>query len=276
MIRALKLEWLKIKNYPTFWVLLGLYALALVIICFGGMFLLEYLKNHGADFEGIDPTILPIYDFPDIWQNTTYIGSFLKILIAFIVVISITNDQTYNTLRQNIIDGISKKEYLIGKMLLIAALALFSTVLLFISGLINGSVYSHVQGGQYVFDELEFLFAYWYDIVIFCALAFLLSLIVKKAGFIIIALTLYSLMFEPILTMIFTEAPFLKGQIWASLAPYFPIHAINDLIPVPFPKYAFMEIEDNVPLSALAISTVWFVIYLGSIVFILNRRDLKS
>ena len=111
MIRALKLEWLKIRNYRTFWVLVGMYSVALIIICFGGTFFLEYLKNQGADFDGIDPTILPIYDFPDIWQNITYLATFLKILLAFIVIISVNNDQSYNTLRQNIIDGISKREY---------------------------------------------------------------------------------------------------------------------------------------------------------------------
>ena len=190
MIRALKLEWLKIRDYKTFWVLLGMYVLALLVICFGGMFLLEYLKSKGADFNGIDPTILPIYDFPDIWQNTTYLGSFLKVLLAFIVIISVNNDQAYNTLRQNVIDGISKKEYLASKLLFIAALALISTLFLFLSGMINGAIYSHVWGGQYILDELEFLAAYFFDIVVYCSLAFLLSLIIKKSGFVIVLLFL--------------------------------------------------------------------------------------
>lgn len=276
MIRALKLEWLKIRNYRTFWILLSMYCLALIIICFGGMFFLEYLKSLGADFEGLDPTILPIYDFPDIWQNITYLASFLKILLAFIVIISINNDQSYNTLRQNIIDGISKKEYLVGKILLISSLALVSTLFLFTSGLINGALYSHVWGASFIFDELEFLFAYWYDIVIFCTLAMLLSLIIKKAGFVIIALTLYTFMFEPIAGVIMTEAPFMKNGIWPQVAPFLPIHALNDMIPVPFLKYLFQEIVDNIPIKALIISTGWFVIYLAGITFILNRRDLKA
>lgn len=276
MIRALKLEWLKIRNYRTFWILLGMYLLALIIICFGGTFFLEYLKSQGADFEGLDPTILPLYDFPDIWQNTTYLGSFLKVLLAFIVIISINNDQSYNTLRQNIIDGFSKKEYIVSKLLFIASLALISTLFLFLSGMINGAMYSHVWGAEYIFDEMEFLLAYWYDIVILCTLAFLLSLLIKKSGFVIIALTLYTLMFEPIAGVIMMEAPFMKDGIWPHLVPYMPIHAINDLIEVPFPKYIFREIEDNVTISAIARSTVWLLIYLVGITFILNRRDLKS
>ncbi len=275
MIRAFKLEWLKIRNYRTFWVLLSMYILALIIISFGGMFFLEYLKSKGADFEGIDPTILPIYDFPDIWQNTTYLGSFLKVLLAFIVIISINNDQIYNTLRQNVVDGISKKEFLVSKLSFIAGLALISTFILFISGLINGSIYSHVHGAEYVFDEMEFLAAYWYDIFVFCTLAFLLSLLIKKSGFVIIAITLYTLMFEPIAGLILIESPWFKDTFWSNIPQFLPIHSLNDLINVPFPKYIFREIEDNIPLSAIAISTGWLIIYLTSIVFILNKRDLK-
>ncbi|MEJ2594307.1 MAG: hypothetical protein P8100_04105 [bacterium] len=95
MIRALKLEWLKVRNYRVFWILTAMYTFAVVIIASIGVFFLEWLKNLGAEFDGIDPTIIPIYDFPDIWQNTTYLASFAKVLLAFIVIISINNDITY-------------------------------------------------------------------------------------------------------------------------------------------------------------------------------------
>lgn len=275
MIRALKLEWLKIRNYRVFWILLGMYLLALLVICFGGMFFLEWLKSKGADFQGIDPTILPIYDFPDIWQNTTYLGSFLKVLLAFIVIVSINNDQSYNTLRQNIVDGISKREYLVSKLFFIVILGLISTLFLTVSGLINGSIYSHVWGSTFILDELEFLAVYWYDITIYCTLAFLLSLIIKKSGFVIILLFLYTIMFEPMAVIIFENAPIFRDTFWPHLTGFLPINALNGLIPVPFPKYIFMEIEDNVPLDALFISTGWFALYLASIIFILSKRDLK-
>lgn len=275
MIRALKLEWLKVRNYRLFWIVTGLYLLALLVIASGGAFFLEWLKSQGADFDGIDPTILPIYDFPDIWQNITYLASFNKIMLAFIVIISVNNDVIYNTMRQNVIDGISKKEFLLSKMSFIVAMAAISTLFLFIAGLVNGSIYSHVWGSQYIFDEMEFLAAYFYDIVVYCTLAFLLSLIIKKAGFLIIALFLYTIMFEPIAAAIFQNAPYFKDGIMSVVSDYFPIKSLNNLIPVPYGRYIFREIDDFVPLKAIISSTVWFAIYLSSIVFILNKRDLK-
>lgn len=275
MIRVLKLEWLKIRNYRVFWILTIMYLLALVIIASGGTFFLEWLKSEGADFQGINPTIIPIYDFPDIWQNTTYLATFIKVLLAFIVIISVNNDVTYNTLRQNIIDGISKKEYIFSKLSFIITMSGISTLFIFVLGFINGSIYSHVWGTAYIFDEMEFLAVFFYEAIIYCTLAFLLSLIIKKAGFVIVALFLYTLMFEPIATTIMINAPIFKDGMAPEIAQFFPIKSLNNLISVPFGRYVFMEIEDNVPFKALSIATGWFVFYLASIFYILNKRDLN-
>ncbi len=275
MIRAFKLEWLKLRNYKVFWILIGMYLLALIVITSFGMFFLEYLKSQGADFEGIDPTMLPIYDFPDIWQNTTYLASFLKVLLGFIVIISVNNDLSYLTLRQNVIDGISKREFVLSKVSLILFLGLVSSLFLFLAGLLNGSIYSSVQGVEYIFDELEFIAAYFYDIVVFCSLAFLVSLLIKKSGFAIIALFLYTLMFEPIFTVNFEHNPYFEGSFFRELSPYLPVRSMNNLIQVPFQKYIFREIVDYVPLKAVLICTGWLAIYMGAIYYRLTKRDLK-
>lgn len=275
MIRALKLEWLKVKNYRVFWVLTIMYLVALLLIASAGGLFLEWLKRQGADFNGIDPTILPIFDFPDIWQNITYLGSFVKIFMAFIVIISVNNDLSYNTLRQNIIDGLSKKEYIISKMSMIFSMALLSTLFIFLAGIINGAIYSHVWSSAVIFDELEFLAAYFYEIIVYCSFAFLLALIIKKAGFVIVALFLYTIMFEPILVAIFENAPYFRDGIMPEIAQFFPVKSLNNLIKVPFGRYVFMEIEDNISYKAIAITLGWFAFYLSSIVYILNKRDLK-
>jgi hypothetical protein len=275
MIRALKLEWLKVKNYRVFWVLTIMYLVALLLIASAGGLFLEWLKRQGADFNGIDPTILPIFDFPDIWQNITYLGSFVKIFVAFIVIISVNNDLSYNTLRQNIIDGLSKKEYIISKMSMIFSMAFLSTLFIFLAGIINGAIYSHVWSSAVIFNELEFLAAYFYEIIVYCSFAFLLALIIKKAGFVIVALFLYTIMFEPIAVAIFENAPYFRDGIMPEIAQFFPVKSLNNLIKMPFGRYIFMEIEDNISYKAIAITLGWFAFYLSSIVYILNKRDLK-
>ncbi|MEM8895112.1 MAG: ABC transporter permease [Bacteroidota bacterium] len=275
MVRAFQLEWLKLRNYRVFWILVAMYLVALFFATSSLMFFLNWLKSVGADLDGIDPTIIPIYDFPDIWQNTTYLASFLKVLLGFIVIISVNNDLSYNMLRQNVIDGISKREFIISKMALILFLAAVSSGFLFLAGLINGSIYSHAGGMSQMFNEIEFIFGYFFDIVVYCTLAFLVALLIKKSGFAIISLFLYTIMFEPILIAILENAEYFDGTIWQAMAPFFPISAINDLIHIPFGRYVFQEITDYIPLSALVISTVWLAIYISAIYYRLAKRDLK-
>lgn len=274
MIRAFTLEWLKLKNYRVFWILFGLYLLAQLVITNGGIFLLEWLKSQGADFNGIDPTIIPIYDFPDIWQNSTWLGSFVKVLIAFIVIISVNNDLTYNTLRQNIIDGISKKEFLMSKFAIILFISGICTFVLFSSGLVAGMIYSHVTDLKYIFDELEFLLAYFVQLVVFSMFAFSVALIIKKAGFAIVFICLYTLFFEPIATAIMEYSPISEYTI--EYVKFFPVYSINNLIDMPFAKYAFQEINDNVYWYEWLIAVSWGVIFALFITYRLNKKDLKA
>ena len=274
MIRAFTLEWLKIKHYRVFWIFLGLYLLAQITITNGGIFILEWLKNHGADFDGINPMIIPIYDFPDIWQNLTWLGSLTNLLISFIVIVSVDNELSYNTLRQNIIDGISKREFMFSKFTLILFLASVCTVVLFLSGLVTGFLYSHVTDLKYVFDELEFILAYFLQLVSISMFAFCIALVIKKTGFAIVFIFLYSTFFEPIATAIMEYGPFIKDHT-SAFVKFFPVYSLRNLIDIPFPKYVFQEINDNILSVEWLISLGWLVIYFLFINLMLNKKDLK-
>jgi len=93
MIRLIQIEWFKLRHYRPFWILVGMFVVLSTAICSSLMGLMTYFKNQGANFRGIaDPTMIPLYDFPDIWQNITYIAAILKIILAFIIVMSIYNE----------------------------------------------------------------------------------------------------------------------------------------------------------------------------------------
>ncbi|MEQ9467110.1 MAG: ABC transporter permease [Ekhidna sp.] len=279
MIRAFKLEWLKLKHYRVFWILFGLYLLAQLIITNGGVFFLEWLKSKDVDFDGIDPTIVPIYDFPDIWQNSVWLASFVKVLISFIVIVSVNNELSYNTLRQNIIDGVSKREFLLSKLSLILFLAGVCTLVLFSSGMIAGLIYSHVTDLKYIFDEMEFLLAYFIQLVVFSLFAFSLAMVIKKAGFAIVFTMLYSLVFEPIITSILEFAPFAKGYT-AGIVKFFPIYSMEKLsgkiYESPFARYFFQEIKDYVLWYEWLIAIGWGAFFMLFITWILNKKDLKG
>ncbi len=239
MNRLLTIEWLKLKHYRPFWILLGLYFLVLALVCSSMMLYLKFLESRGASFEGISPAMIPFYDFTDLWQNLTYLATFFKTFLGFIVVISICNEWSFRTIRQNIIDGLDKWEFLASKLIIIFLLALVNVFFVFILGLILGSIYSPVAGLDVMFVNFEFIPAYFLDVFAFLLFSLLVGMLIKKTGFAIVLLALYGLFLEPIGVLIlsfeYEEYTFYN---------YFPIKAINNLITFPYAKYAFQEVKD--------------------------------
>src|SRR6476620_9758796 len=77
-----------------------------------------------------------IFNFPYIWHFNTFIAAWLKIFLAVIIVSMMANEYSYGTLKQNLIDGMSKKEFVLSKVLAIVLFAAISTLLVFIISLI--------------------------------------------------------------------------------------------------------------------------------------------
>ena len=279
MVRAFKLEWLKVKHYKVFWILFGLYLLTQLIITNGGVFILEWLESKGANFEGIKPSIIPIYDFPDIWQNSVWLASFPKVLVSFIVIVSVNNELSYSTLRQNIIDGISKKEFLLSKFSLIIFLAAICTLVLFISGLVTGLIYSHVTAPEYIFSEIDYIFSYFLQLVAFCLFAFCIALVIKKAGFAIVGIIIYSI-FQLILTSILEFSHWTRDTFISWSVKFFPVYSTEKLTgkiyESPFARYLLQEIKTDIYWYEWLIALAWIGIYCGFITYLLNKKDLKA
>ena len=54
-----------------------------------------------------------IFNFPFIWHFNTYIAAWLKFFLAIVIVSMMANEYSYGTLKQNLIDGLSKKEFVL-------------------------------------------------------------------------------------------------------------------------------------------------------------------
>src|SRR5882724_12233184 len=127
MLHLLKIDLKKLTSYRTFWVVCGLYFLTLAFTTASGMEFLKWMAGKGAEFGTIiNISRIPLYHFPDVWQNLVYISGFFKIVLAIMVVISVTNEYQYRTIRQNIIDGMSRWEFLFSKILTNVLLSLIS------------------------------------------------------------------------------------------------------------------------------------------------------
>ena len=270
MIRLLKIELHKIRSNRSFKVLSTLYIIGLLVTGMGVMPFLQWLKRKFADFdvEEIDPTVLPFYEFPDIWQNLAYVSIYFKILLALSLIYSITNEYTYRTIRQNVIDGLSKHEFIWSKIIMAGFLSLISAIALFAIGLITGLIYSYDISLGVIFEDLHFLGAFFIQLFTFLLFTQLIATLIRKP---IMTMGLMFLWVVIIENGVFIWSQ-VKNQDW--VLNFLPVKSINALIHAPFPKYAFMEIQDYVSWHELGLVVLYGALFYWATVKLVVSRDL--
>jgi ABC-2 type transport system permease protein len=250
VLHLLKIDLKKLTSYRTFWVVCGLYFITLAFATASGMEFLKWLASTFEDFgQKLNISRIPLYHFPDVWLNLIWFSGWFKIVLAIMVVISVTNEFSYRTSRQNIIDGLSREQFLLSKILTNVLLSLMSVVMIFVIGFVTGLIYSPSSLYENMFGDLEFFFAYFLEIFFFLSFALMISMLIQRSGLTIIVLML-SQMIELIITAnIDEEVPV--------LIPYFPMKAIWMLIECPYPRYAFREIKDYLDVSIVLTVMTW-------------------
>lgn len=244
MNNLLKIEWLKIKNYGAFKILIIFFSIGVLLTNY-----IVYSVNKniiGSISEntgGMVGTFNP-YDFTNTWQTTSYATGYLLILPAMLLIILITNEYSFRTSRQNIIDGWSRAEFIAVKLMLALLIAVFSTLLVIITamifGLFSGSSFS-VNGIENV--GFFFLKALSYNI-----LAVFLSVVLKKTGLVIGLYFIYLGAENIISQLLDVWSMKLKADgvgDFGSMGDYLPMNAADGLLGFP----------DN-PLKSLAKSSL--------------------
>lgn len=226
-----------------------------------------------------------IFNFPYIWHFNTYLASMAKFFLAIVVVSMIANEYSYGTLKQNLIDGLSKKEFLLSKFLTVAALSLVSTVYIFVLSLILGLFFSSYNEIGIILTDLDYLVAYFVKLVGFFSFCLFLAILVKRSafalGFLFVWFIVEGLCQHLILPQI-TGSTDIANQI----ANFFPLESMANLIKEPFTKFqAYKAIENQVNANAIPkdYSVHWyeiFVVVIWTIIFfilsfkLLQKRDL--
>ncbi len=268
MIRLLKIDLFKNLNFKPFLILVAMYFFSLGAITASGMEFLKWLKDKGVEFDEFNPLRIPLYHFPDIWHNLAYIGTFFKLILAIVVIISITNEFSYKTIRQNIIDGLDRWDFLLSKVLTITLLSVVATVFLFLVALVTGLIYTPPEDMRFLFNDMGFVGGFFLETYAFLLFALLVGTLVKRSGFAIGALFLYTLIVEPIATFNLPD----KLEF---LIPYFPVRAMNEVVKVPFPKYVFMEIRDFMSIESVVVLVLYCALFIYLTYLLLRKRDLQ-
>ena len=255
----------------TYFILLSFIALIASI-----KFDLGVFKFHLAE--------MGIFNFPFIWHFNTYIAAILKFFLAIVIVSMMANEYSYGTLKQNLIDGMSKKELVLSKFLTVVAFALASTVFVFVMSLILGLCFSSYTEVSIIFSDLEYVLAFFVKLTGFFSLCLFLGILVKRSAFAIGFLLVLSIA-EGIANGILTFKIFPDSPIAGYITQFFPLEAMSNLIVEPFSRLSLVKtigtqigVENTkdygVAFTSILMVLGWIVVLNLLSYKILKKRDL--
>jgi ABC-type transport system involved in multi-copper enzyme maturation permease subunit len=225
-----------------------------------------------------------IFNFPFIWHFNTYIAAILKFFLAIVIVSMMANEYSYGTLKQNLIDGMSKKEFILSKFLTVVLFALCSTIFVFVMSLILGYSFSSYTEFGIVFSDLEYILAFFVKLVGFFSFCLFLGIFVKRSAFAIGFLFVWNII-EGIAKGILTFKVFPDSSTAQNITQFFPLESMSNLIVEPFSRLSVIknigtqigvnDIKDySVHFSTIVIVLTWTVIFMLMSYKILRKRDL--
>lgn len=224
MLNLLKIEWRKLKNYRTFWILFILYLGSIVGVNYIAYRIQQEIYN-AKQAKGMAQLIvgdIP-YSFPTVWQMTAYVSSFLLFIPGLLVIISMSNEYSYKTHRQNIIDGWNRRSFISVKMLLAILLAAISSVFVVFAailfGLIEGS-------NSFSTDKMIYIFYYFIQALSYNMVALFITTLVKRGGLAIGIYFLYTVVIENVLKLVL-------NYYFETAGKYLPLQSADELIPAP-------------------------------------------
>ncbi len=225
-----------------------------------------------------------IFNFPFIWHFNTWIAAILKLFLAIVIVSMMANEYSNRTLKQNLIDGLRKKEFVLSKFLTVIVFALISTLFVFVVSLILGLFFSDYNEIGIIFSDLEYLFAYFIKLLGFFSFCLFLGVLVKRSAFALGFLLIWSIS-EGILYAILKWKMFKDTDIAETIMQFFPLASMANLIKEPFSRLGAVQSAANqlgesfnknydVQLLTIAIVLVWTFLFIYWSYLILRRRDL--
>jgi ABC-type transport system involved in multi-copper enzyme maturation permease subunit len=274
MIRLLQLELQKLLLNRTSKVLIFIsFILPLCVI------VLSAIKINFFGFFTLELGELGIFNFPMVWHITTYFSALFKFFFAIVVVSMIGNEYSNKTLKQNLIDGLSKKEFILSKFYTIAFFSLISTLIIFCISLILGLVYSSYNEINIIIREIEFLPAYFIKLVGFFSFCLFLGVLAKRSAF-ALAFLFVDFIFEWIVFGLISWKSDMALAI--KVQNFFPLTSMSNLIKQPFQRVAMTKFPNKndldydyaVHFDSMLIVALWVVVFVYLSYYLLKKRDL--
>lgn len=281
MKRLFIIEYYKNLSYRPFKVFSVLYFVVLIALLFIG--LADIKVSEGFQINLKDQGI---YNFPEIWNFTTWIVAILKIFLGLIIVFSICQEFTNRMFKQNTIDGLSREEFIASKLLTIFNFTFISTTIVFLLTLIIGYNYSESTDSKLVFKEVFFIGHYFLKLFTFFCFLMFLSILFRKSIFVLLGFFMWWIG-EGILGGIESYLKFrglnpeqAEKVMYDSFffSKILPLESMSQLISNPImrlkgAKIFGVEYHYQYPTESVVACVIWCALFIFGSYWILKKRD---
>lgn len=249
MINLLRIEWMKVKSYRTFWVLMGLFLVAVI-----GMNYIVYKANIEINKNmPLSALTGSPFTFPNVWNTITWLSSWLLYFPGFVMVLIISNEYTFKTHRQNIIDGLSRKQFVNTKLCVALILAVISTIIVFITTLLFGLA----GGGRFTFEGMSAIGYFFICSWVYILFALLLAFLFRKAVLAIGIYFIFGMILDNLLSLLLRRA--FDGKPYGNYL--MPLDVADSVLKHPFRSQVDgFWTPANIYIS-LVVCVVWIVFY---------------
>jgi len=264
MFRLIRIEWLKLRKYKTFWILL---ILSLAFSASWNYFLATTIKEKKEKTLAHNPLahILPNpYELPATWQMVSYINSYFVLALGILMILLLTNEYNFRTSRQNIIDGLTRTQFAVSKLLIMVVLAILATAVTFAATIFVGKEITGSLEG--LWDNVYLISYFFVQTIMYLIVALLIAMLVKRSG-LAIGLYFFIMVADTILGGILNK--------YVSPVGYFlPIDATDYLIPNPLRKFIPDE-ERPADRIILSFSAGYILLFIFLFINYFKKADLK-
>ena len=278
MLRLLSIELHKLKYNKSAKVISIVYF---ILITFIALIASVEFKFGEFNFRIADQGI---FNFPFIWHFNTWIAGILKLFLAIVIVSMMANEYSNRTLKQNLIDGLSKKEFVISKFLTVVLFSFVSSLFVFIVSLILGLIFSDYNEIGIIFSDTEYLLAYFINLVAFFSFCLFIGILVKKSAFALGFLLIWSII-EGIIYGFLKWEMFKNTNLADNIMQLFPLASMSNLIKEPFSRLGAVQSaasqlgealdkDYSVQFITVLIVLIWTCLFVYGSYAILKKRDL--
>lgn len=247
MMRLFRFECLKIFGFKSFWMFLIGYMTVVLLAVWSGE---QMIRRFMADLP-LRP--LALLESPMIFHTLAYVSGYFDLFLALIVIYAVTNEYQYKTLRQHLIDGLSREKVVLGRGLLIILLKIISFA--WLVGL--GFVFAHSSEGetQTVLPIMELMVGFFLQGFGYLTLALLVATFVKRPIPAAAVFLAWSFMGEMVIGSL---ANWYSGF---EVKAYLPLQTFSGLIPSPLKLFRESGSEAFLDHTFLLIAVGYLILF---------------